>query len=141
MRAPNNRSYVARAASRSSTATPRWWIPRGCTRAMLSVELSTPRRAAAQRREACRRSLTRATRERDLQHVDQLFLRLQVPILVRQVERVTERGAAGDDRDLLQVAELAHQVRHERMARFVVRKDSPLLVRQDLLLLQAGDHT
>src|ERR671936_573978 len=30
--APKRRSYVDSAASRSSTATPRWWIPRACTR-------------------------------------------------------------------------------------------------------------
>ena len=34
-RAPKICSYVVTASSRSSTATPRWWIPRACTRAML----------------------------------------------------------------------------------------------------------
>src|SRR5262249_42957695 len=34
-RAPSSRSYVPTASSRSATATPRWWIPRGSIAAML----------------------------------------------------------------------------------------------------------
>src|SRR4051812_26129830 len=42
-RPPNRRSYVSTAASRSSTATPRWWIPRGSIGAMLSGGDGVPR--------------------------------------------------------------------------------------------------
>ena len=36
-----------------------------------------------------------------LHHVDELLLRVQVPVLAREVERVAERLAARDDRHLL----------------------------------------
>ena len=43
---PKSRSYVAIAASRSLTATPRWWMPRVVTRPMLSTRYSTARSSA-----------------------------------------------------------------------------------------------
>src|SRR5207302_3480283 len=62
-RAPNRRSYVCTASSRSATATPTWWIPRASTRAMLPpvgrVGLREPLRGVLRRRD-------------DLRHADRL---------------------------------------------------------------------
>ena len=69
----------------------------------------------------------------------ELLLRVEVAVLLGQVERVAERVAARDDRHLLQLHRGAHQVRHQRVAALVVGEDAPLLLGQHLLLLQAGD--
>ena len=81
-----------------------------------------------------------AARERDLHHVEELLLRVQVALLHRQVVRVAERLAAGDDRHLLDRQQVAHQVRHQRVAGLVVGEDALLLLGHDAPLLQAGEH-
>src|SRR5919108_2005229 len=79
-------------------------------------------------------------RERDLHPVDELLAGVQVPLLVRQVERVAEGLAARDDRRLLHREGAAHEVRHERVAAFVVSEDPLLLLGHHAPLLQSGDH-
>ena len=53
-RPPKRRSYVSTASSRSSTATPRWWIPRACIRRRcyrpIGCGAQTAARAASQSR-------------------------------------------------------------------------------------------
>ena len=65
--------------------------------------------------------------EQHLHVVDQLLARLQVAVLLRQVERVAERLAAGDDRDLLHLVDARQQLGDERVAG-LVPGDDPLLV-------------
>ena len=77
--------------------------------------------------------------EEDLHHVDQLFLRVEEAVLHRQVERVAERLAAGDDRHLVHRQRLAHQVRHQRVPGLVVGEDPLLLLADDAALLETGD--
>jgi len=69
--------------------------------------------------------------EEDLHHVDQLFLRVQVTVLLRQVERVAERLSARDDRHLVHRHGIAHQVRHDRVPGLMVGQDPLLLLADD----------
>ena len=78
--------------------------------------------------------------EGDDHPVDQLLLRVEVAVLFGEIERVAEGVPARDDRDLLKLHRGAHQMGHERMAGFVIREDPALLLRQDLLLLEPGNH-
>ena len=80
-----------------------------------------------------------AAGERDLHPVDELLPRVQVAVLLGEVERVAEGLAARDDRRLVHGEALAHQVRHERVAALVVGEDPLLLLGHDLALLEAGD--
>src|SRR5918999_4966660 len=47
--APNKERYVSTASSRSSTATPRWWMPFACTARVMLPRLDFFRRVAPQR--------------------------------------------------------------------------------------------
>ena len=58
-----------------------------------------------------------AAGEQHLHVVDQLLARLQVAVLLRQVERVAERLAAGDDRDLLHLVDASAAARRRARAR------------------------
>ena len=80
-----------------------------------------------------------AAGERHLHHVEELFLRVQVALLQRQVVRVAERVAAPDDRHLLDREQVAHQMCEERVPALVVGEDPLLLLGDDAPLLQAGD--
>ena len=79
--------------------------------------------------------------EEDLHHVDQLFLRVQVPVLDRHVQRVAEGLATRDDRHLVHGQDVAHQVRMQCMPGLVVGEDPLLLLADDAPLLKAGDDT
>ena len=83
--------------------------------------------------------LGRAAGEVDLEQVLELLGRVQVALLARQVERVPERAAARDDRDLVDREQIAGQVRHDRVAGLVVGDDAPLLLGHDLALLEPCD--
>src|SRR5829696_1241545 len=80
---------------------------------------------------------TRSAGEPDLHPVDQLLARVQVAVLVGQVERVAERVSARHDRGLLHG--IAHEVRHHGVASLVVREDATLLLGDDAALLKAAD--
>jgi hypothetical protein len=82
----------------------------------------------------------RAAREHDLHQVDQLLLRLQVAVLLRRVQRVSQGAPARDDRDLLHGLRVADEVGHERVAGLVVGEYALLLIRDDAPLLQSGDN-
>jgi len=71
--------------------------------------------------------------------VEQLFLRLEMPLLFGQVQHVTERRAARDDRRLLGL--VTDEMRDECVTALVVGEDALLLVGDDAALLQPGDHT
>ena len=81
-----------------------------------------------------------AAGERDLHHVEQLFLRVQVAILDRKVVGEAERVAAADDGHLLHRHHVAHQIGNERVAALVVGEDPLLLLGHDAALLEAGEH-
>ena len=80
-----------------------------------------------------------AARERDDDPVEQLFLRLEVALLLGEVQDVAEGRAARDDRRLLR--DVADEVRQQRVAALVVGEDPLLLVGDDAPLLQAGDDS
>src|SRR5204863_2599206 len=83
-----------------------------------------------------------ATAQRHRKLVHQVLLRRQVAVLAGQRDRVPERLAAADDRDLVDLGLLVEVVADDRVAELVVRGDLPLLLReQTRLLLGAGDHT
>ncbi len=78
--------------------------------------------------------------ERDLHHVEQLLLRVEVAILDGKVVGEAESVAAPDDRHLLDRHHVAHQVGEERVAALVVGEDPLLLLGHDATLLEAGQH-
>ena len=83
----------------------------------------------------------RATAERHRHLIHQRALRRQVPILSRQRDRVPERLATADDRDLVHVIRTLEVVADERMPHLVVGGDLPLRLREQArLLLGTGDH-
>ena len=85
--------------------------------------------------------LGRAPAEDSGQLVHQGALRRQVPVLARQRDRVAERLAAADDRDLVDLGVLVGVVADHGVAHLVVRGDLALrLGEQPGLLLGPGDH-
>ena len=79
-------------------------------------------------------------REQHLHVVDQLLARLQVAILLREVQGVAERLAPGHYRDLLDLVDRGQELRDQRVPG-LVPGDHALLVGCDHLPgLQAGDH-
>ena len=75
--------------------------------------------------------------ERDDHPVEELLLRLEVALLLGQVEDVAERRPARDDRRLLRL--VADEVAHQRVTALVVGEDPLLLLGHDAALLEAGD--
>ena len=83
-----------------------------------------------------------AAAERHRHLIHQRALGRQISILARKRDRVPERLAAADDRDLVDVVGALEVVADERVTHLVVRGDLPLLLREQArLLLGAGDHT
>ena len=79
--------------------------------------------------------------EQDLHVVDQLLAGLQVAVLLRQVQRVAQRLATRDDRDLLDLVDARQELGHQRVPG-LVPGDHPLLVVGDhLARLQPGDDS
>src|SRR5215210_3169671 len=79
-----------------------------------------------------------AERHRELLH--QRPLRRQVAVLARERDRVAQRLAAADDRDLVHFVGVLEVVAHERVAHLVVGRDLALLLgEQPRLLLGPGD--
>ncbi len=83
--------------------------------------------------------LGRAPGKHDLHEVEELLLRVEVPVFLGRVERVAEGGAARDDGHLLDGLRVADEVRHERVATLVVGEDPLLLLGDDAPLLEPGD--
>ena len=81
-----------------------------------------------------------APAEQHDQVVAQLLLRLQVAVLLGQVQRVAERAAARDDRDLVHLLDRGQQLGAERVAGLVVGDDALLVVVHHPARLHAGDH-
>ena len=80
-----------------------------------------------------------AERHRELLH--QRGLGRQVAVLARERDRVAERLAAADDRDLVHLVGVLEVVADDRVAELVVGGDLALLLgEQPRLLLGAGDH-
>src|SRR5439155_11751037 len=78
-------------------------------------------------------------RHRKVRH--QIRLRGQVAVLARERDRVAERLAAADDRDLVDLRLLVEIVADDRVPELVVRGDTTLLLGEETrLLLRAGDH-
>ena len=72
--------------------------------------------------------------------VDQLLARLQVAVLLGQVERVAQRPAAGDDRDLVHAVDAGQQLGAQRVAGLVPGDDAALVLVERAARLHAGDH-
>ena len=83
--------------------------------------------------------LGRAAAEQHDEIVAQLVLRLQVAVLVGEVERVAERPAAGNDRDLVDLLDRGQQLRAERVARLVEGDDALLVLVHRPARLHPGD--
>src|SRR5919108_760468 len=79
--------------------------------------------------------LGRAAGKSDLHPVDELLAGVEVPVLRREVERIAESHAAGDDRRLLDGEALAHQMGHKGVPALVVGQDPLLLLRHHTALL------
>ena len=79
-------------------------------------------------------------RQQDLHVVDQLLARLQVAVLLRQVERVAERLAARDDRHLLHLVHGGQELGHQRVSGLVPGDDALLVGGDHLPRLQARHH-
>src|SRR3954470_16967087 len=71
--------------------------------------------------------------------VDELVARLQVGVLVGQVDDVAERAAARDDRDLMDAVDAAEQLAADGVAGLVVGGDAALAVVERGRGLDAGD--
>src|SRR3954452_14244269 len=71
--------------------------------------------------------------------VDELVARLQVGVLVGQVDDVAERAAARDDRDLMDAVDAAEQLAADGVAGLVVGDDAALAVVERGRGLDAGD--
>ena len=71
--------------------------------------------------------------------VDQLLARLEVAVLVGQVERVAERAAARDDRDLVHAVDAGQQLGAQRVAGLVEGDDAALVLVERAARLHAGD--
>src|SRR5438105_15079848 len=85
--------------------------------------------------------LRRAAAERHREVVHQRAAGRQVAVLARQRDRVAERLAAADDRDLVHRVGVLEVVGDEGVAHLVVGGDLPLLLGEEPgLLLRAGDH-
>ncbi len=66
---------------------------------------------------------------------------MEVAVFDRDVERVTERLTARNDRHLVNGERAAHEMGHERVPGLVVGEDALLLLRDHAPLLQTGDDT
>ena len=75
--------------------------------------------------------LGRAAGQRDLHHVQELLLRVQVALLERQVVRVAERVTARDDRYLLDREQSPIRCAMSAWPRLVVGEDPLLLLGDD----------
>ena len=85
--------------------------------------------------------LGRAAAERHRHVVGQLGARREELVLLRHRDRVAERLAAADDRDLVDRVGVLEVVADDRVAHLVVGGDQALLLAHDPgLLLRAGDH-
>jgi hypothetical protein len=72
--------------------------------------------------------------------VDQLLARLEVAVLLGQVQRVAERAAAGDDRDLVHAVHARQQLGADRVTGLVEGDDPALMVVERAARLHAGHH-
>ena len=85
--------------------------------------------------------LGRAAAERHRHRVGELRAGGQELVLGRQADRVAERLAAADDRDLVDGVGVLEHVADDRVAHLVVGRDQALLLAHHAgLLLGAGDH-
>ena len=92
----------------------------------------TSRRSSDARRDLAEdQVLCHAPSEEHDHVVEELLLRLQVAVLLRQVQRVAERLAARDDRDAVDLLHRLEELRAQRVAGLVVGHH---------LLLVLGDH-
>ena len=71
--------------------------------------------------------------------VDQLLARLEVAVLLGEVERVAERPAARDDRDLVHAVDAGQQLGAQRVAGLVEGDDAALVLVERAARLHAGD--
>src|SRR6185503_19361183 len=71
--------------------------------------------------------------------VDELLARLEVAVLFRQVQRVAERTAARDDRDLVGAVDAGEDLGAQGVAGLVERDDAALVLVERAALLHAGD--
>ena len=70
--------------------------------------------------------------------VDQLLARLEVAVLLREVERVAQRAPARHDRDLVHAVDARQQLGAQRVAGLVERDDAALVVVERAARLHAG---
>src|SRR4051812_38714827 len=85
--------------------------------------------------------LRRAAAERHRHVVGELRARGEELVLLRHRDRVAERLAAADDRDLVHRVGVLEVVADDRVAHLVIGRDQALLLPHDPgLLLRAGDH-
>ena len=82
--------------------------------------------------------LRRAAAEQHRHVVDQLLARLEVAVLLGQVERVAERPAARDDRDLVHAVDAGQQLGAQRVAGLVEGDDAALVLVERAARLHAG---
>ena len=76
--------------------------------------------------------------EQDRHLVDQLGPRLEVAVLLREVQHVAERLAARDDRDLVRAVDARQQLGAERVAGLVEGDHAALVLGQHAARLHAG---